>query len=97
MQETRRNNGGMASELGHKYYVIVHIKGERTKMVRALSYASREASVLKQKKKFPPRIETSKQVFSPTGVLVRATLSTTMGRHHRQISANQKWDLFYPR
>ena len=90
MQETRRNNGGMASELGHKY-VIVHIKGERTKMVRALSYASREASVLKQKKKFPPRIETSKQVFSPTEVLVtRATLSTTMGRHHRQISANQK-------
>ena len=68
IQETRRNNGGMASELGHKY-VIVHIKGERTKMVRALSYASREeASVLKQKKKFPPRIETSKQVFSPTGV-----------------------------
>ena len=53
MQETRRNNGGMASELGHKY-VIVHIKGERTKMVRALSYASREASELKQKKKFPP-------------------------------------------
>ena len=49
MQETRRNNGGMASELGHKY-VIVHMKGERTKMVRALSYASREASVLKQKK-----------------------------------------------
>ena len=89
MQETRRNNGGMASELVHKY-VIVHMKGERTKMVRALSYASREASVLKQKKKFPPRIETSKQVFSPTGVLVRATLSTTMGRHHRQISANQK-------
>ena len=82
MQETRRNNGGMASELGHKY-VIVHIKGERTKMVRALSYASREASVLKQKKKkFPPRIETSKRVlFSPTGVLVvRATLSTTMDR-----------------
>ena len=89
MQETRRNNGGMASELVHKY-VIVHIKGERTKMVRALSYASREASVLKQKKKFPPRIETSKQVFSPTGVLVRATLSTTMDRDHRQISANQK-------
>ena len=83
MQETRRNNGGMASELGHKY-VIVHIKGERTKMVRALSYASREASVLKQKKKFPPRIETSKQVFSPNGVLVRATLSTTMDRDHRK-------------
>jgi len=74
MQETRRNNGGMASEQGHSKYVIVHMKGERTKMVRALSYASREASVLKQKKKFPPRIETSKQVFSPTGVLVRATL-----------------------
>ena len=89
MQETRRNNGGMASELGHKY-VVVHMKGERTKMVRALSYASREASVLKQKKKFPPRIETSKQVFSPTEVLVRATLLTTMGRHHRQSSANQK-------
>ena len=74
MQETRRNNGGMASELGHKY-VIVHIKGERTKMVRALSYASREASVLKQKKKFPPRVETSKQVFSPTGVSERRSLN----------------------
>ena len=77
MQETRRNNGGMASELGHKY-VIVHIKVERTKMVRALSYyASREASVLKQKKKFPPRIEApSKQVFSATDRSFRATLST---------------------
>ena len=75
MQETRRNNGGMASELGHKY-VIVHIKGERTKMVRALSYASREASVIKQKKKkFPPRIETSKQVFSPTGVPERRSIN----------------------
>ena len=75
MQETRRNNGGMASELGHNKYVIVHMKGERTKMVRALSYASREASVLKQKKKFPPRIETSKQVFSPTGVPERRSIN----------------------
>ena len=90
MQETRRNNGGMASEeLGHKY-VIVHIKGERTKMVRALSYASREASVLKQKKKFPPRIETSKQVFSPTGVLLERRAQQPWSRHHRQISGNQK-------
>ena len=87
MQETRRNNGGMASELGHKY-VIVHIKGERTKMVRALSYASREASVLKQKKNFHPRIEISKQVFSPTGVLERLFL-TTCRHHDRQISANK--------
>ena len=44
MQETRRNNGGMASELGHKY-VIVHIKGERTKMARALSYLCKQRGV----------------------------------------------------
>ena len=78
MQETRRNNGGMASELVHKY-VIVHMKGERTKMVRALSYASREASVLKQKKKFPPRIETSKQVFSPTRAATQQMLDSLVG------------------
>ena len=44
MQETRRNNGGMASELGHKY-VIVHIKGERTKQDGACAKLCKERGV----------------------------------------------------